>query len=171
MSTNTVTGTALFISAAAPVTRDKAGFAALSYTEIMQVEKIGAIGGVSSKVGFTPLKGPKQKHKGPIDYGSLVPSMAHDETDPGQEILRTAADPAITALYSYMVVYPDWATRFFLGRAFGYPEVTDGADTMLMANPTIEIWTPISKIDAAEAPSGGTLNFLDPDNSILMGAL
>ena len=73
--------------------------------------------------------------------------MAHDSTDAGQTLLRTAADS--NNLYSFMVTYADGATRYFQGRVFGYPENTDGADTILMANPTIEINTDIVKAPAA----------------------
>ena len=147
MPSTTAAGSAIAISAAAPATADATGYAALSYTEIGQVEKIGAIGAVYAKVEFQPLKGAKQKHKGSKDNGSLAPSMAHDSTDAGQTLLRTAADS--NNLYSFMVTYADGAKRYFQGRVFGYPENTDGADTILMANPTIEINTDIVKAPAA----------------------
>lgn len=146
MPSTTAAGSAIAISAAAPATADATGYAALSYTEIGQVEKIGAIGAVYAKVEFQPLKGPKQKHKGSKDNGSLTPSMAHDATDAGQTLLRTASDS--NNLYSFMVTYADGAKRYFQGRVFGYPENTDGADTILMANPTIEINTDIVKAPA-----------------------
>lgn len=149
MTSTTAAGTALAISAAAPATEDAAGYAALTHTEIGQVEKIGAIGAVFGKVEFQPLKGPKQKHKGSVDYGSLQPSLAHDDADAGQTLLRTASES--NNLYSFKVTYPDGAIRYFRGRVFGYPENTDGADTIIMANPTVEIDTKIIKV-AAPAP-------------------
>ena len=147
MPSTTAAGSAIAISAAAPATPDAAGYAALSFTEIGQVEKIGAIGAVYAKVEFQPLKGPKQKHKGSKDNGSLAPSLAHDSTDAGQTLLRTAADS--NSLYSFMVTYADGAKRYFQGRVFGYPENTDGADTILMANPTVEINSDIVKVAAS----------------------
>ena len=150
MPSTTAAGSAIAISAASPATNDATGYAALTYTEIGQVEKIGSIGAVYAKVEFTPLKGAKQKHKGSKDNGSLAPSLAHDTTDAGQTLLRTAAD-ALTALYSFMVTYADGSKRYFQGRVFGYPETTDGADTILMANPTVEISTDIVKVPAPAA--------------------
>lgn len=147
MTSTTAAGSALAISAAAPATADAAGYAALTYTEIGQIEQIGPIGAVYSKVEFTPLKGAKQKHKGSVDYGSLQPNLAHDPTDAGQTLLRTAADS--NSLYSFMVTYPDGAKRYFQGRVFGYPENVGGADSILMANPTIEISTSIVKVAGA----------------------
>lgn len=147
----TAAGTDLAISAAAPLTPDEAGYEALAWLEIIDVEKIGAIGPTTAKVEFTPLKGSKQKHKGSTDYGSLQPSMAHDDEDAGQTLLRTAAEPDNNAKYSFRVTFPDGAIRYFQGRVFGYPETVDGADTIIMANPTIEIDSKIVKV-AAPSP-------------------
>lgn len=147
MGSTTAAGSAIAISAATPTTQDATGYAALSFTEIGGVEKIGAIGAVYAKVEFQPLKGPKEKHKGSKDNGSLAPSLAHDSANAGQTLLRTAADSNNN--YSFMVTYADGAKRYFMGRVFGYPENTDGADTILMANPTIEINTEIVKVAAA----------------------
>lgn len=146
MGSTTAAGTALAISAAAPAAQTGTAYAALSFTEIGGVEKIGALGAVFAKVEFQPLKGPKQKHKGSRDNGSLQPTMAHDDEDAGQTLLRTAA--GVNDLYSFKVTLPDGAIRYFQGRVFGYPETVDGADTIVMANPTIEIDTDIVKVDA-----------------------
>lgn len=148
MKSKTAAGSALAISAALPATEDAAGYNALVCTEIGGIEKIGAIGSVFAKVEFQPLKGPKQKHKGSVDYGSLNPTLAVDETDAGQTLLRTAADDT-TALYSFLATYADGSKRFFQGRVFGFPETTDGADSILTAAPTIEICTKIVKVAAA----------------------
>lgn len=149
MGSTTAAGTTLAMSAAAPATQDAAGYKALVTTEIGGVEKIGAIGATFAKVDFQPLKGPKDKHKGSPDYGSLSPSVAYDDSDAGQTLMRTAADDATSKLYSFVVTYPTGEARGFQGRVFGFPENTDGADTIIMANPTIEICTKVVKIPAA----------------------
>jgi hypothetical protein len=149
MGTTTAAGSTLAISAASPATEDAAGYAALAFTEIGQIEKIGAIGAVFNKVDFQPLKGPKQKHKGSKDCGALAPSLASDESDAGQTLLQTAANDETSKLYSFDVTYPTGAKRYFQGRVFGFPENVDGADTVLMAAPTIEICTEIVKVPAA----------------------
>jgi hypothetical protein len=148
MGSTTAAGSSLAITSAGPATYDAAGYAALTYTEIGQIDKIGTIGATFNKVEFQPLKGPKQKHKGSPDYGSLQPSMAYDEADAGQVLLRTAAGTVGSGQYSFRVTYPDGAKRYFLGRVFGFPENVDGADTMLMVNPTIEINTEIVRVAA-----------------------
>lgn len=144
--TQTAAGSTLAISAGAPATQDGAGFAALTWTTIGGVEKLGTIGASFAKVEFQPLVGAKEKLKGSADYGSLQPSMAHNETDAGQVLLRTAADNLTNTLYSFKVTYQDGAKRYFQGRVFGYPENTDGADTVLMGNPTVEVCTTIVRV-------------------------
>lgn len=148
MGSTTVAGTALAISAGIPATQNEAGYSALTYTEIGGIEKIGSIGAVTNKVEFQPLRGAKQKHKGSTDYGSLQPSIAHDKADAGQTLLRTASAPDNHALYAFKATYPNGDVRYWQGRVFGYPEMVDGADTILMANPTIEIDTAVIKVDA-----------------------
>jgi hypothetical protein len=146
MGSQTAAGTALAISAGVPTTQDATGYAALTYTEIGQIENLGTIGATINKVDFQPLKGPKQKHKGSVDYGSLQPSLAHDDADAGQTLLRTAAAPGNNALYACKVTLPDATVRYFQVRVFGYPEEIGNADSIVMAKPTIEINTPIIKV-------------------------
>lgn len=148
MGTTASAGAALAISAGVPATQDAAGYAALTYTDVGNVEKIGTIGSTFAKVEFQPLKGAKLKFKGSVDYGALQPSVAHDDADAGQTLLRTAADNETNTLYAIRVTYPDGAKRYFQGRVFGYPESVEGADTVLMAAPTIEICTKVIKVAA-----------------------
>lgn len=145
MGSTTAAGTALAISAGVPANQLAASYGALAWTEIGQIEKIGAIGATFSKIEFKPLKGPVQKHKGSVDYGSLQPSLAHDSADAGQTLLRTAADNATSTLYAFKVTLADGAIRYFQGRVFGYPENIEGSDSILMATPTIEIDTAVVK--------------------------
>ncbi len=143
MGSTTAAGTALAISAAVPATEDAAGYGALTFTEIGQVEKIGTIGLVFAKVEFKPLKGGTQKHKGSVDYGSLQPSLAHDPSDAGQTLLRTAANDATSKRYSFMVTLPTGEKLYSQGRVFGYPKNIDGADSIVMVNPTVELDTKV----------------------------
>ena len=148
MGSSTAAGSTLAISAGNPATPDAAGYGALAFTEVGQIDKIGSVGVTFAKVEFKPLKGPIQKHKGSQDFGSIQPSMANDESDAGQTLMRTAANDASSKLYSFMVTYPTGAKRYFQGRVFGFPETTDSADSILMAMPTVEISTQIVKVAA-----------------------
>ena len=103
MTSTTAAGSELAMSAGIPATQTKAGYEALTFLDIGEIEKIGTIGATTAKVEFQPLKGAKQKHKGSTDYGSLQPSLAHNKADAGQTLLRTAAEPDNIALYAYRV--------------------------------------------------------------------
>ena len=143
----TAAGSTLAISAGLPSTQDAAGYAALTYTEIGGIEKIGTFGASFAKVEFQPLKGGKQKHKGSPDYGALQPSMALDDGDAGQTLMKVAAEDQ-TGQYAFRVTLADGSKRYFQGRNFGMPETVDGADSVVMANPTIEINTKPIKVAA-----------------------
>ena len=149
MGLQTGAGSSIAISIAAPATQDIAGYAALTYTEAGNCEKIGTIGATFAKTEFQPLKGPKQKLKGSADYGSLQPQFALDDADAGQTLFRTAADDETNALYSTRVTYQSGAKRYFQGRVFGWPETVDGADPVMMATPTVEICTKVVRAPAA----------------------
>ena len=152
MPSTTAAGTALAISSGIPATADVAGFAALTFTEVGGVDKIGTIGVTFGKVEFQPLKGPKDKLKGSPDYGGLQPSMAFDEADAGQTLLRAAAEDTTQKLYAVRVTYSTGAIRYFRGRVFSAPETVDGAESVLMTNSVIEICTKPVKV----AATGGT---------------
>jgi hypothetical protein len=149
MTSQTAAGSSLAICANTPATADVAGYTALTFIEIGQVEKLGSFGASFAKVDFQPLKGAKQKYKGSADYGALQPSIALDSADAGQALLQTAADDPSQKLYSHRVTYQDGSRRYFGGRTFGMPETADGADSMLMATPAIEICTAVVKAPAA----------------------
>lgn len=148
MGSTTAAGSTLAMSVAHPATEDAAGYVALTYTTIGGVEKIGGFGAVFAKVEFQPLSGPKEKHKGSADYGSLAPSMAFDDADAGQTMLRTASDDATSTLYSFKITFPSGAIRYSQGRVFGFPENVDGADSVIMANPTIEFSKKVVRVAA-----------------------
>lgn len=143
-------GTELAISTRLPSVPGLPGYAALTYVAIGGVEKIGTYGASVSKVAFQTLKRRKQKYKGSVDYGALQPTIALDSTDAGQRLLQAAGDDETQKLYAFCVTYPDGSKRYFKGRVFGMPENVDGADSMLIAAPAIEILTAIVKATAAE---------------------
>lgn len=148
MTAQTAAGTKLVIGTNPPATFDAAGFAALTLTAVGKVEKLGAFGVTFGKTEFQPLDGSKEKYKGPPDSGAIQASMALDSADAGQALLQTAGADKTQKLYPVGVIYPDGAKRFFMSRVFGMPETADGAGSMLMANPSIEICTDIVKVPA-----------------------
>jgi len=148
MTSSTSAGTKFATSAASPATQDAAGYAALTYTEVKGIESIPAFGATVAVNSFQPLDGPQEKHKGPVNYGSLQLPIALDEADAGQTILRTLGDPSNNTLGSHLVTFPNGAKRYFQGRVFGSPETVGGATGVLMMNPTVEISTKVVKVAA-----------------------
>jgi hypothetical protein len=149
MTAMTAAGSKIGISAAAPATENLAGRTALTYTNIGKAEQLGTFGATTEVVNFQPLDGVLEKYKGPSNSGAIQPSLAHDDEDAGQTLLRTAADDKSSKLYSFMVTLPNGAKRYFGARVFGYPETVGAANSMVMAAPSIEISTDIYKAPAA----------------------
>jgi hypothetical protein len=150
MVSSTSAGTTIGISAAVPATHDAAGFAALApFTTIGGIESIPAFGAQVGVNTFQPLNGPQDKHKGPVNYGSLQLPFALDTADAGQILLNTAAAPTNNALYSFLVTFANGDKRYFRGRVFGAPETVGGATNVLMGNATVEITTTVVKVPAS----------------------
>ena len=148
MTSQTAAGSTLAISAAAPATPDAAGFAALTFTDIGQIEKIGTLGATYGVVEFQPLNGPKQTFKGPVDFGGLEPSLAVDSSDAGQALLRASSADKTQKLYSFRATLQDGSKFYCQGRTFGMPRTVDGAGSMVMAAPNIRICTDPVEISA-----------------------
>ncbi|MCZ4341516.1 hypothetical protein O4H52_07885 [Sphingomonadaceae bacterium G21617-S1] len=140
---NTSQGTKYAICASLPATDDYAGYNALAFTTVKGVESIPAFGAMSKVNSFQPLDGPEEKHKGPVNYGSLQIPAAYEKADPGQAILVTAADPTNNNMYAHRVTYPNGDIRFFSGRVFGMPETPGSATNVRMLNATVEISTKV----------------------------
>ncbi|MFD1951865.1 hypothetical protein ACFSGX_13915 [Sphingomonas arantia] len=149
MPSSTSAGTTMGVSVAAPATMDAAGYAALTYTTIGGVESIPAFGATSAVNSFQPLNGPQEKHKGPVNYGSLQIPMATDKADAGQTIMGTLGEPDNNAMGSFIVTFPNGDKRYFRGRVFGSPETVGSATNVLMTNATVEINTKVVKVNAA----------------------
>lgn len=152
MPSTTAAGTGLAISAGIPASQNAAGYSALSYTEVGNVEQLGGFGATTEVVSFQPLKGAQQKHKGPTNYGALNPTIALDDADAGQALLAAAAAPDNRALYATRVTKPDGSLRYFQVRVFGMPETIGAANSMITAAPVLEINTPVVKV-----PSSGSV--------------
>ncbi|MFD1951374.1 hypothetical protein ACFSGX_11425 [Sphingomonas arantia] len=141
MTSSTSAGTTLALSSAMPGALDAAGYGALTYTVIGGVESISAFGPQSAVNTFQPLAGGQQKHKGPVNYGSLQLPIAVDKADAGQTLLRVFANPDNSAQATFRVTLPNGDQRYFRGRVFGSPETVGSATNVLMMTATVEIVT------------------------------
>jgi len=107
MAINSAANTKVYIG---PTTAaaDATAYAALSWTEIKEVESLPAFGDSASTINFTALADARvRKRKGARDAGQLAFNCAHDPLDPGQ--LAAIAAEQTKSAYAFKVVLEDSA--------------------------------------------------------------
>lgn len=140
----------------APATFDAAGYAALSYTTVNSVESIGSFGDESQDVTFDDLGDRRTKHlKGQKDAGTLALVCGLDDTDAGQDLLRTAEADGSTGNFHFKVTLPnkqatagDDAIRYFSGKVMSVRETVDSANNIVKLETNIGINTKIVYVDS-----------------------
>ena len=96
-------GTCLSVSAAAPATHDTAGFAALTWTTVGELETVGDLGTSHAAVTFANLcTGKTDTLKGAEEPTQIEIMTALDRDDAGQALMTTARQ-SLTAIYSFRV--------------------------------------------------------------------
>jgi len=97
-------GTCLSVSAAAPTTHDAAGFAALTWTQVGELESIGEFTINHATVNFTNLcTGKTSVAKGAEEAVTVAIGVALDRDDAGQTLMTTARK-SLTAVYSFKIM-------------------------------------------------------------------
>lgn len=137
----TAAGSKLYVSAALPATYNKAGFDALTWTEVGEVTEVPSFGKVFNVVNHSPL-GSRQiiKRKGSYDNGSLDVPYAYDMTtlgDAGQNILLAALESDNS--YSFKVGIKTLKLAYFTGQITSAPVTVGSVDSIIMRNSTIAI--------------------------------
>jgi hypothetical protein len=146
MGAQTAAGTKFYIGPVAAATVDtESEFAALTYTEVKNVENIGRFGGEFKAIDFIAL-GDRlvQKFKGSEDPGTIDVPMAFDSTDAGQAALVAAFGS--DAEYAFKVELNDEITTnpttfYFKGRVMSNSREIGGADNIVMRQVSIGITT------------------------------
>lgn len=138
----TAAGSRLYISSGVPATYNKAGFEALTWTEVGEVTEIPAFGKVYNIVTFNPL-GDRQtiKRKGSYDNGELDIPYAYDVNDDAGQLLMTAAVDS-DASYSFKVDIkedPTLKSVYFTAQVTSQPITVGGVDSIVMMNSTLAI--------------------------------
>jgi hypothetical protein len=132
-----------------------------TYTEIEQVESIGAFGDTTAEVTFTGLGDARiQKKKGSQDAGNISITMALDTTTVdssplgGQGQLLAASNDTTSSDYNFKVEYNDAGSgspqsgtiRYFSGQVASFVESVEGADSILMATAEVRINTAFIRV-------------------------
>lgn len=150
MSKMTSTGITVGIVDALPATYDAAGYAALTYTNIGELNTIPAFGPTVAVVESNPLAtGVTEKFKGFTNYGSVALAADYDDEDAGQAVVSAAVEGASKLnRHSFKLTYPTGAVRYWAGKAFSYTEEPGSANSMVGCTMNVEIETPIVRVVA-----------------------
>lgn len=140
MALGTVAGTTIGISASIPATFDEAGYEALTFTNIGNIEDGGEHGREYAEVTFNPIdtRGTR-KYKGSFNEGTKTLSVAYNSDDGGMALLKTAL--ASDADFSFEVAYPDGDIDWFQAKVMSLKKATGGVDSMRMATINLSITT------------------------------
>ena len=92
MTVTTATGAKLYIGGVRAAATDSAAeYAALTWTEVKEIESIGEFGDESSLINFASLSdGRQRKLKGVRDAGTLTVVVGRDPFDTGQRAMKDA---------------------------------------------------------------------------------
>lgn len=89
---NPSAGAKLYVSAAAPATQTEAGYQALTWVQVKGLDQLGEFG-KSYEVGtFDSLDEGRLKYRSILDEGEIDATPADLPADPGQIIVKAAAD-------------------------------------------------------------------------------
>lgn len=147
----TSAGTTIEISAALPATYDKAGFAALSYTEIGEVSDLGEFGREYNIVKFNPLKDRRTvKRKGSYDDGTVQVQLAKAAKDAGQILLKSAVNS--DASHSVKIVLQDGTTFYFTAQVSSSTVNVGNVDQITSSTFKLEIDNDIIEVAPAVGP-------------------
>lgn len=124
-----------------PATMTEAGFKALTYVEVGEVDNIGEYGAESALQSRTRLKdGTVKKRKGPRNFGALPLTLAMVPGDLGQIAMRTAEEDSES--YPVEVNFPDGTIDYLLGFVMSFKDNIGGAEGgTIMSSSNIEIDT------------------------------
>jgi hypothetical protein len=150
MSVNTSLGITIAVTISEPATEDEAGYEGLTYTNIGEVVNIGEIGPSAAVVNHDAIdKGYTQKFKGQINYGSMPLQLGRDIEDAGQVILKAGADGAAKyTVHTWKVTHPAGLVQYFRGMIFSYTTNIGGSNSIIGANASVELNTPVLDVAA-----------------------
>lgn len=150
MSVGTTAGTKLGISAGVPATYDVAGYAALTYTNVGNIEDAGEHGRVYAEVTFNPIaERGTQKFKGSFNEGNKTLSIGYDSDDAGMILLKTALNSDND--YAFEVEYPNGDIDYFQAKVMSLVKQASTVDTIRMVSVELSITTSSSGVGIVES--------------------
>lgn len=150
MSVGTTAGTKLGISAGVPATYDVAGYAALTYTNVGNIEDAGEHGRVYAEVTFNPIaERGTQKFKGSFNEGNKTLSIGYDSDDAGMILLKTALNSDND--YAFEVEYPNGDIDYFQAKVMSLVKQVSTVDTIRMVSVELSITTSSTGVGIVES--------------------
>jgi hypothetical protein len=144
MSTFTVAGSKIFVSAALPATMDSAGYAALIWAEVGELTDIGSVlGRAYNTATHAPIGSQQQtQKKASFTLSNAEFMCGWDEEDAGQIIINTGASSY--DIYAFKLLKQDGTIRYFTAQVMQYVEnngtvdnIVQGAFTLLRQTDSI----------------------------------
>lgn len=150
MAVGTTAGTKLAISAGVPATYDVAGYAALTYTDVGNIEDAGEHGRVYAEVTFNPIaERGTQKFKGSFNEGNKTLSIGYDSDDAGMILLKTALNSDND--YAFEVEYPNGDIDYFQAKVMSLVKQASTVDTIRMVSVELSITTSSTGVGIVES--------------------
>ncbi|QHJ00118.1 hypothetical protein GT347_20320 [Xylophilus rhododendri] len=145
----TVAGTKIGISAAAPATFDAAGYTALTFSNIGEITDGGSHGRTYAEVTHKPIGNRStQKFKGSFDEGTKTIQLAISPADPGQVLLKTAL--ASDAPFSFQVMYQGGDIDYFQARVLSFSKSAPNVDSIRAATVQLSLTTSSTGVGIVE---------------------
>lgn len=146
----TSTGIKFYIAVGKPATEDKAGYEALSWTEVAEVTDLPEYGPNVTVVESQPLAtGITEKYPGFSDYGSIALGLDQDISDTGQIALQDSVQIAGKVKpHSYKVEFSNDKVDYWHGGTFSFTTNPGSANSMVSATAQVEINSAVLREDA-----------------------
>lgn len=150
MAAQTAAGTSLAISIPLPATEDEAGYSALEWNNIGEIESLGGTGIEFNEVTFTALDNRRErKFKGSYSGGSPTVTVAIDANDQGQQDCRAMLMSDDDAAFRRTA--QDGSVRYFRAKVMSFNESDVTVEDIYTADIDLGINSDI--VDVAPAPA------------------
>lgn len=162
MTITTATGTCVSVSAATPATHDEAGFAALAYTQVGELETLGELVVEFAAASFTNLcSGKTRVLKGEEKYSPVEIGVGLDRDDAGQAIMTTARQ-SLVARVAVRIADADGTVVFFQALVMG-EKITggDGPNDVRRGAYTLGVYLPPDADPVVQTSAGALPPTLD----------
>lgn len=145
----TIAGTTISISAAAPATFDATGYAALTFSTIGEITDGGSHGRTYAEVTHQPISSrATRKFKGSFNEGTKTLQLAISPGDAGQVLLKTAL--ASDAPFSFKVLYQGGDIDYFQALVLSFEKSASGTDSIRSATVQLSLTTSASGVGIVE---------------------